>query len=66
MRDVGVGLIGCGAVSGVYLDNAPRLAHGRGDRARRVAAERGLVACDVEVLLAIREAAREGSVIALG
>jgi predicted dehydrogenase len=60
MRDVGVGLIGCGAVSGVYLDNGPRLdgvgivacADLDADRARRVAAERGLVACSVEELLA--------------
>jgi predicted dehydrogenase len=58
MSDVGVGLIGCGAVSGVYLDNAPRLDGVRilacadvdAERARVVAAERGLEACGVEEL----------------
>lgn len=60
MIGVGVGLIGCGAVSGVYLDNAPRLDPVRlvacadvdQARAERVAAERGLVACDIDALLA--------------
>jgi predicted dehydrogenase len=59
MSGVGVGLIGCGAVSGVYLDNAPRLdgvelvacADVDAQRAQRVAGERGLVACGVEELV---------------
>ena len=25
MTDLGVGLVGCGKISGIYLDNAPRL-----------------------------------------
>ena len=59
VSDLGVGLVGCGAISGVYLDNAPRLDGVRlvacadvdAERARRVAAEHGLDACDLEELL---------------
>jgi predicted dehydrogenase len=56
----GVGLIGCGTVSAVYLDNAPRLdgveivacADVDAARAERVAAGHGLVACGIDELLA--------------
>ena len=49
MSDVGVGLVGCGKISGIYLDNAPRLDGVRFvactdvdmQRAREVAKERG-------------------------
>ena len=59
MNAVGVGLVGCGAVSGVYLDNAPRLdgvnlvacADVDAERAQKVASERGLEACGVEELM---------------
>ena len=54
----GVGLIGCGTISGVYLDNAPRLdgveivacADVEAERARSVAADHGLVACTIDEL----------------
>lgn len=59
MSDLGVGLVGCGAISAVYLANAPRLDGVRlvacGDLdaqlAERTAAEHGLEACATEALL---------------
>jgi predicted dehydrogenase len=59
VSDLGVGLVGCGAISAVYLANAPRLdgvrlvACADLDRqlAERTAAEHGLEACDTETLL---------------
>jgi predicted dehydrogenase len=56
---VGVGLVGCGAVSGVYLDNASRLDGAKlvacadvdAARARKAACEHGIAACGVEELM---------------
>src|SRR4051812_9736935 len=60
MTDLGVGLVGCGKISGIYLDNAPRLDGVRfvactdvdAERARQTARDRGLDACTMEELLA--------------
>jgi hypothetical protein len=54
-----VGLVGCGKISGIYLDNAPRLDGVRfvactdvdAERAREVARERGIRALTAEELL---------------
>ena len=54
-----VGLVGCGKISGIYLDNAPRLDGVRfvactdvdPERARQTAKERGLRALTIEALL---------------
>jgi predicted dehydrogenase len=59
VSDLGVGLVGCGAISAVYLANAPRLDGVRlvacadldPQLAERTAAEHGLEACDTEALL---------------
>jgi predicted dehydrogenase len=59
VTDLGVGLIGCGAISAVYLANAPRLDGVRlvacadldAPLAERTAAEHGLEACDTDALL---------------
>jgi predicted dehydrogenase len=58
MSDLGVGLVGCGAISAVYLANAARLDGVRlvacadldPQLAERTAAEHGLEACDTEAL----------------
>jgi predicted dehydrogenase len=60
MSDLGVGLIGCGKISGIYLDNAPRLDGVRfvacadvdAQRAQQVARDRGLRALPAEELVA--------------
>jgi predicted dehydrogenase len=59
MSALGVGLVGCGTISGAYLRNGPRLDAVRfvacsdldPAAAERVAGEYGLEACDTEVLL---------------
>jgi predicted dehydrogenase len=59
VTDLGVGLIGTGKISGIYLDNAPRLDGVRfvactdvdPDRAQEVARERGIRALSAEALL---------------
>ena len=60
MTDLGVGLIGCGKISGIYLDNAPRLDGVRfvacadvdQARAEQTARDRGLRALPAEALVA--------------
>src|SRR3954465_9540040 len=60
MTDLGVGLVGCGKISGIYLDNAPRLDGVRfvactdvdSERALQVASERGIRALSAEELMA--------------
>jgi len=60
MTDVNVGLVGCGKISGIYLDNAPRLDGVRFVactdvdmvRAQEVARDRGLRALSSEELVA--------------
>ena len=60
MTDVNVGLVGCGKISGIYLDNAPRLDGVRFvactdvdmARAQEVARDRGLRALSSEELVA--------------
>jgi predicted dehydrogenase len=60
MSDLGVGLVGCGKISGIYLDNAPRLDGVRfvactdvdAERARETARERAIDACTIDELLA--------------
>ena len=60
MSSVGVGVVGCGTISGVYLDNAPRLdgvrlvacADADPSGRPRCAAEHGLDACEIDELLA--------------
>jgi predicted dehydrogenase len=59
VSDLGVGLVGCGAISAIYLANASRLDGVRlvacadldARLAERTAAEHGLEACDTETLL---------------
>ncbi|MDA0161004.1 Gfo/Idh/MocA family oxidoreductase [Solirubrobacter ginsenosidimutans] len=63
MSDLGVGLVGCGKISGIYLDNAPRLDGVRivactdvdAERARETAHERAIDACTMDELLAHRD-----------
>jgi predicted dehydrogenase len=60
VTDLGVGLVGCGKISGIYLDNAPRLDGVRivactdvdPQRAQEVARERAIAACTMDELLA--------------
>jgi predicted dehydrogenase len=60
MTDLGVGLVGCGKISGIYLDNASWLDGVRivactdvdPQRAQEVAAERAIDACTMDELLA--------------
>jgi predicted dehydrogenase len=60
VSDIGVGLVGCGKISGIYLLNAPRLDGVRivactdvdPARAEETAREHGLLACSTEQLLA--------------
>jgi predicted dehydrogenase len=60
VSDLGVGLVGCGKISGIYLLNAPRLDGVRivactdvdPVRAAETAREHGLIACTIEELLA--------------
>jgi predicted dehydrogenase len=59
MNDLGIGLVGCGKISGIYLDNAPRLdgirfvacADVDTARALRTARARGLRALGVDALM---------------
>jgi predicted dehydrogenase len=60
VTDVAIGLVGCGKISGIYLDNAPRLDGVRfvactdvdSERALQVASERGIRALSAEELMA--------------
>ena len=69
MTDLGVGLVGCGKISGIYLDNAPRLdgvrivactdVDPRGRRRRRASA--AIDACTMDELLGASRTCRSCS-----